>query len=174
MFVETKTFIPVEEYLHTSYDPDCEYVDGEVLERNLGELDHADLQSEILFYFRGRYRKAGFLAVVEQRVQVSPTRFRVPDVCVTSAERPRQQIFRKPPLIVIEILSPEDRVSALRKKIDDYLAFGVPNIWVIDPKERRAFIHSREGAVECKDLILRSADGAIVLPLPEIFEAIDQ
>lgn len=36
--------VSVEEYLHTSYDPVCEYVDAEVLERNLGELDHSSLQ----------------------------------------------------------------------------------------------------------------------------------
>jgi Uma2 family endonuclease len=170
--VEPKTLISVDEYLHTSYDPDREYVDGEVLERNLGELDHADLQTEIATYLRIRYRKAGFLAVVEQRVQVWPTRFRVPDVCVTSGER--EQISRRPPLIVIEILSPEDRVSALEKKINDYLAFGVPNIWVIDPEERCAFIYTRDGRRESKDLILRTTDGAIVLPLPEIFAALDQ
>jgi Uma2 family endonuclease len=164
----------VEEYLRTSYSPDCDYVGGEVLERNIGEHDHADLQTEIASYLRARYRKAGFVTVVEQRVQVSPTRFRIPDVCVARAERPMEQIYRKPPLVVIEILSPEDRFSAMQKKIDDYLDFGVPNIWVIDPKERRAFICGREGWAESKDLVLPSVDGAIVLPLPEIFEAIDQ
>ncbi len=33
----TKALIPVSEYLRTSYSPDCDYVDGEVQERNLGE-----------------------------------------------------------------------------------------------------------------------------------------
>jgi len=174
MAVGTKTFIPLEEYLHTDYSPDCDYVDGELVERNVGEFDHADLETEIGHYFRGRYRKAGFKAVVEQRVQVASTRFRVPDVCVARAERPMPQIFRNPPIIAIEILSPEDRLSVVRKKIDDYLAFGIPNIWVIDPQERRAFICTRGGWAESTDLILRSTDGAIVLPLPEIFAALDQ
>jgi Uma2 family endonuclease len=172
--VATKTFISVEEYLHTSYSPDCDYVDGEVLERNLGEYDHAGLQGEILIYLAREYRPKGFVAVVEQRVQVAPTRFRVPDICVTPVRRPMEQIFREPPLVVIEILSPEDRVSAVQRKIDDYLNFGVPNVWVIDPKERRAFICSRQGWLEAADLILRSTDGAIVLPLPEVFEALAQ
>jgi hypothetical protein len=30
------TLVPVEEYLSTNYDPDCEYVDGQIVERNLG------------------------------------------------------------------------------------------------------------------------------------------
>ena len=137
--MKTKTFVPVEEYLHTDYSPDCDYVDGE------------------------------FAIAVELRVQVSATRYRVPDVCLARAERPMPQIFHKPPLLVIEILSPEDRFSVLEKKIHDYLAFGIPNLWVIDPWERRAFIYTREGRVESEDPILRTADGEIVLPLAEIF-----
>jgi hypothetical protein len=36
--------IQVSEYLDTGYRPDCEYVDGELLERNVGEWDHGRLQ----------------------------------------------------------------------------------------------------------------------------------
>ncbi len=167
--METKALVPVEEYLDTSYSPDCDYLDGEVVERNVGEFDHAWLQSKILVYLTIQYDPQGFDVLVEQRVQVSPTRFRIPDVCVATAERPMEQIFRKPPLLVIEILSPEDRVSAMQNRIDDYLAFGVVNIWVIDPKVRRAFVSSRQGWLESADLILRTTGGVIVLPLPEIF-----
>jgi Uma2 family endonuclease len=167
--METSTLVPVEDYLHTSYSPDCDYVDGEVVERNMGEHDHARLQSKILFYLMNNYEAKGFVVVVEQRVQVSPTRYRVPDVCLTRAEVPMEQIFRKPPLLVIEIMSPEDRFSTIQRKIGDYVAFGVPNIWVIDPKDRSAFFWTGEGLVESQDLILRTTDGTIVLPLPEIF-----
>jgi len=167
--VETKTFISVEEYLHTDYSPDCDYVDGELVERNVGEHEHGSLQLRIGSYLLIAYGPKGFDVVVEQRVQVTGTRFRVPDVCVARAESPMEQIFRKPPLIAIEILSPEDRFSVLADKIQDHLAFGIPNIWVIDPRKRRAFVYTREGRVEFKDLILCSIDGEIVLPLAEIF-----
>jgi hypothetical protein len=43
----SRTLVSVEEYLHTSYDPDCDYVDGEIVERNVGELDHSDSQRRI-------------------------------------------------------------------------------------------------------------------------------
>ncbi|MGO9258055.1 MAG: Uma2 family endonuclease [Bryobacteraceae bacterium] len=166
--METTTLIPVEEYLQTSYSPDCDYVDGEVLERNVGEHDHAWLQLRIGSYLLVTYGPKGFDVVVEQRVQVSPTRYRVPDVCLMRVEVPMEQIFRKPPLLVIEIMSPEDRFSTIQRKIRDYVAFGVPNIWVIDPKDRSAFFWTAEGPFESQDLILRT-DGEIVLPLPEIF-----
>jgi Uma2 family endonuclease len=169
--VETKALVSVEEYLNTSYDPDCDFVDGELVERNVGEFDHASLQTQIVIYLN-RYRKAGWFGIVEQRVQVARTRFRVPDVCVMRIEKPMPQIFRTPPVIAVEILSPEDRLSTMQKRIDDYLNFGIPNVWVIDPQERRAFIYTREGSVESTDLILRARDCEIVLDLNEVFAAL--
>ncbi len=32
--MSTATVVPLSEYLNTSYRPDCEYLDGELLERN--------------------------------------------------------------------------------------------------------------------------------------------
>jgi Uma2 family endonuclease len=170
--VETKALVSVEEYLTTSYDPDCDYVDGELVERNVGEFDHSELQYQLMAYLRGRYLRLGFIAASEQRVQVAASRFRIPDVCVARLEKPMPQIFRTPPLIAIEILSPEDRVGRMRKRLDDYLAFGIPNVWVIDPEERRAFVYTREGSTESMDLILRARECDIVLALPEVFAAL--
>src|ERR1700690_2975335 len=123
--MSTRTLIPVEEYLATSYSPDCDYVDGQVVERNLGEWDHSSLQAAIVAYFWTRRKQWGINAVPEQRVQVKPARFRIPDVCVVLGN-PSEQILTKPPFICIEILSPEDRMSRVEERIDDYLAMGVP------------------------------------------------
>ena len=168
----SRTLVSVEEYLRTSYRPDCDYVDGEIVERNVGELDHSDLQSEIVVYFRSRTKKLGVFAYVEQRVQVSSTRFRIPDVCVLTS-KPPDQIFRTPPFIVIEILSKDDRISQMQERIDDYLNFGVPYVWMIDRRTRRAWIHTKAGSQESKDGILRTENPAIELPLPEIFDALE-
>jgi hypothetical protein len=67
----TGTLISVSEYLSTSYRPDCDYVDGRVLERNLGEFDHATLQTAVAIWFGNRRHEWNILVVVEQRVQVS-------------------------------------------------------------------------------------------------------
>jgi Uma2 family endonuclease len=169
----SRTLVSVEEYLRTSYRPDCDYVDGEIVERNLGELDHSDLQSEIITYFRSHLRKHGVFAYAEQRVQVSPTRFRIPDVCVLTGSRPTDQIFTTPPFIAIEILSKDDRMSQMQKRIDDYLKFGIRYIWLIDPRTHRAWIYTKDGTHESKDGILRTEDPAVELPLPEIFHALE-
>src|SRR5664280_1964642 len=125
LFMAASSLVSVREYLSTSYRPDCDYLDGVVLERNLGEYDHARLQGEVFAYFHARRREWGLRVVPEQRVQISPSRFRVPDVCVVLGE-PTEQIFRTPPFICIEILSKEDRLSDMQDRVADYLNFGVP------------------------------------------------
>lgn len=169
----SRTLVSVEEYLRTSYRPDCDYVDGEILERNLGETDHSDCQGRIYAYFLNRSKQLRLYPLVEQRVQVSSARFRVPDVSIVRGSRPAEQILSSPPFIAIEILSKDDRVSDMQERIDDYLKFGVRCVWLIDPRTRRAWIHTKDGAQESKDGILRTEDPAIALPLPEIFHALE-
>jgi Uma2 family endonuclease len=167
--MSTRTLISVEEYLASSYEPDCDYVDGEVVERNVGEWDHSDLQLAIGSYLRQRQKKCGIRVVTEQRVQVKPGRFRVPDVCVVLGE-PGEQILTKPPFICIEILSRDDRLSRLEERIDDYLAMGVPYVWVLDPGTRRAYTATAaEGLREVKSGVLKTAPPLLEVPLDEIF-----
>src|SRR5262249_9997326 len=105
----TTTKIPVEEYLHTSYLPDVEDMDGDIQERNVGEIEHADMITAVLKWFF-RYESEWQLVVrPDVRVQVAPTRFRIPDVCVSAASSTDKRIVTTPPLLVIEVLSPEDR-----------------------------------------------------------------
>jgi Uma2 family endonuclease len=161
------TLVSVEEYLRTSYpDGDCEYVDGEVVARSMGEIDHASLQSRILIYLAIHYPH--FWAAVEVRLQVKSTRFRVPDVTLVSGPRPTGKIVTIPPHLVVEVLSPDDRAGAVQEKIDDYLAFGIPYVWIVNPRTGRGYVHTTEAAREAKDGILRTADPAIDLPLYEL------
>lgn len=133
------TAIPVEQYLRTSYRPDCDYVEGEVIERNLGEYDHAWLQTVLGILFRLREAQWNARAIVEQRVQVKAERFRVPDVCVVRKGE-IEQIVRRPPLLCIEILSKDDTVKSTHERISDYLAMGVPMVWLLDPQARRGYM----------------------------------
>ena len=164
----TGSIVSIHEYLSTSYRPDCDYVDGVVLERNLGEYDHARLQGAVLAYFYNRRKEWGIVVVPEQRVQVSPTRFRVPDVCVIADEGPPEQIFRIPPLSCIEILSKDDRLSEMQERVDDYLKFGVRYVWILDPARRKAWHCTSEGMREVTEL--RTEKPATVVPLPDLFE----
>ena len=161
--------VSVEEYLRTSFpDADREYVDGRIVERNVGEVDHSDVQSSFLHYLRTKYKKHVWTGVAV-RVQVRATRFRIPDVTMVLGAKPAERIIRTPPIIAIEVLSPDDRAGYLEEKIADYLAFGIPYIWVINPETRRAFVHTAQGSHEVKDGVLRAESAGIEVPLTEIF-----
>ena len=166
----SRTLISVEEYLRTSYRPDCDYVDGEVLERNVGETDHSWLQTMLSAYLVNRRSQWGITVLVEQRVQVKATRFRIPDICVTLGPKPAEQILTKPPFICIEILSPEDRWPRTQQRIDDYLAMGVAYVWVLDPSPKTAYSATpSERTQQVTGGILKTLDPSVELPLSEIF-----
>ena len=167
--MKAATLVPVEEYLRTAYKPDCDYVDGEVLERNVGERDHGKVQRELIYIFRSNQKKWNVHVYPEQRVQISGRRFRVPDICVVAGAEPEDQIFRTPPLICIEILSKDDRQDRMQDKIDDFLNFGVRYVWVINPRNRRAWVYTKDGSREVKDGVLRTSDPDLELMLSELF-----
>ena len=170
----TSLLVSEQKYLTTSYEPDCDYDEGELQERNVGEGPHSILQVEFSGYFRDlRKQRRRVRAFVEQRIRIAPRRYRVPDVCVYKEPEPRDRIFSIPPFIAIEILSPEDRMSRVRKKIDEYLAFGVAYVWIVDPEERCADVYALSGFYEAKDGVLRTEDPAIEIPLAELFQALD-
>lgn len=156
------------EYLATSYRPDCEYLDGELLERNVGEWDHSRLQSLVSSYLCNREKQWGILVVLAQRVQVKATRFRVPDISVLAGPRPAGGIVVEPPFLCIEILSPSDRMKEMQERIDDYLNFGVRYVWLLHPSTRRAFVYTPEAVQEVKDGILRTDEPDICVPLAEL------
>jgi Uma2 family endonuclease len=168
--MQSDTLVSVEEYLHTSYSPDCEYLEGKILERNSGEQDHSNLQMFLSAYLFNRRQQWGILVYPEQRVQVKRDRFRVPDICVVLGNRPSEQIFTHPPFLCIEILSKEDRMSDVLIKVDDHLGFGVRYVWVLDPRSRHAQIFDASGVHDVKDSMLWTADPEVLVPLDQLFD----
>ncbi|MGC2212569.1 MAG: Uma2 family endonuclease [Silvibacterium sp.] len=166
--------ISIEEYLASSYRPDCDYVDGEVQERSLGEKEHAIIQAVLTYLFM-RNKGAWSVEVYPGlRVQVSATRFRVPDITVTRAGLEWERILRTPPLLLIEILSPEDTLARLRQRVDDYLRFGAENVWAIDPEARKAYLCSSTGFQEPEGGVLAIPATPICVVLNELFAELDR
>jgi Uma2 family endonuclease len=159
-------------YLHSVYEPDCDYVDGHLQERNLGEFDHGDLQSQLVYLFRLN-ASWGVRCVVEVRLQVKATRFLVPDVMVLNPGQKRMQIIREAPLLCIEVLSPEDRWKRLKTKVEDYLAMGVGHVWAFDPSTREAYVCDEDGFHKVSTDHVSIPGTAISLRLTDIFSVLD-
>jgi Uma2 family endonuclease len=167
-------FVPVEEYLSTSYQPDCEYEEGVVVKRNLGEIEHAFVQTLLAALFTNQMEAWGVYGLTEQRVQLSPHRYVVPDVCVVPVSAPWQNILTRPPLIAIEVLSPEDTRRSAEKKAAEYLGFGVEHVWVIDPYARVAYRASTNGLELQASGELAVPGTPITVRLSELFEKLDR
>ncbi|MGO9338387.1 MAG: Uma2 family endonuclease [Terracidiphilus sp.] len=166
--------ISVDEYLSTGYEPDCEYEDGVIVERNVGEFEHSFLQAILAALFTNNMDDWGVFALTEQRVQVAPRHFLVPDVCVLRLGAPTEDILTHPPVIAIEIMSPEDTLRRAAKKSAEYLKFGIENVWVIDPNARVAYRGGSKGLERVPDGELAVAGTPILVRTADLFEKLDR
>ena len=157
--------IPFEEYMSTSYSPDCEYIDGFVLERNVGQGNHSYTQGKLCRFLDTLLDPRKLLVLPEQRMRVSPYRVRVPDVSVVEE---LEAVTTKAPLLCVEIFSPDDRWRSMTPKISDYQEMGVPCVWVVDPWARRAWIFDSEsGPQEIEDTLVARHLG-VEIPLESV------
>ena len=161
------TLVPLAEYLHTSYSPDCDFVDGEVLERNAGKKKHSYAQGEIVSWFNSRKRVLVLQAMPEFRMQVAAGRVRIPDVVVSELPLPDEEVLTEAPYLCVEVMSPDDTISAMQDRLDYYLKFGIPNIWVIDPWKYRGWVITEAGWALIAE-VMRTMDGRIALPLADV------
>lgn len=165
--------LTMDEYLHSIYHPDCDFVDGHLEERNLGEYEHSILQAMIAAWFINHRKEWNIRVTTEYRTRVSATRVRIPDISIFPVGGPVEKVRITPPLLAIEILSPDDRLPRVLTRLNDFLAMGVPNLWLIDPEDRSAFTYTREGLRLVEDTRLAIPNSPIFLDLPEVFSALD-
>ena len=166
---------PVSEYLATSYHPDRAFLAGEVKERNMGEQPHALIQGILSAIFHQNRKEWSVRVLPEQRVQIAPDRFRIPDICILRSSDTRDPIVRIAPLLCIEILSRDDSLGELQERVDDYAALGTEHIWAVDPWKRRGWLASTRGfEQQPADATLRIPGTPIAVSLPELFAELDE
>jgi Uma2 family endonuclease len=170
--MSTKLLMSVEEYLRTSFeDGDRDYVDGEVEERSVGTGAHSFLQIWLGSYFLN----LGLHARTELRTNISASRYRVADVSVWPRhQRPGLGIPQHPPMLTIEILSPEDRLTRVLPRIQDFLAAGVSTVWVIDPEERKALQFTQSDKAGSLTNVLTLPEEGIALDLDFLFQTLEE
>ncbi len=141
--MSVKTGVSVEEYLHMTFDgPDREFVDGSVVERNMGNRTHSLIQARLVEIFYEIRKSHALWAMPELRHRVAPDRFRIPDVAVYRDQPPGEEVPTTPPFVAIEIASPDDRWSEIVAKLAEYDRWGVAHVLLVDPGNRRLFLYS--------------------------------
>jgi len=166
------TQVSLDEYLRTDYESDCDYVDGELEERNLGEQEHSLTQAFFIKWLAKHEDDWKLEACPEIRMRVSRGRVRVADIAVLPLHRPFETVLATPPVAIIEVLSPEDRVSRYQQRRDDYRSMGVANVWVIDPMRHKAFDCSQGGWQPVSKLLI--ANSLVEVPLDPVWKKPDE
>lgn len=157
------TLVSPEEYLKTSFDGlDREYVNGELIERSMPTYLHARIQARLIFLFETLGQRLPIFPAPELRLAIGLQRlYRIPDVSVFTGHEPTEPVPSAPPLVAIEILSPDDRLAETLKKFDEYRQFGVAHIWLIDPAEKKFYTFDANGLHPVPSLNLPQFDFTI-------------
>jgi hypothetical protein len=86
-------------------------------QRNVGEADHGTLQFLLANDSYSRRKEWSVRVYFDTGMQTQPSRFRVPDVSIAPLTSAKEQIIRTPPLLCVDVLSPED---TLRKMLASF------------------------------------------------------
>ena len=164
--VATKTQIRAEDYLRMTFEHDAEFVHGEIVERSTPDEIHSAIQFLILLRFGSLIQSHPLYPRPEIRMKVAPDRYRIADVAVFAGSHP-QPVPETPPLVVVEIVSRDDRYLDLMQKLEEYRVWGVLHIWVIDPLAKRFSMYTELGLQGVSSLSL--AEYPIQLTPAELF-----
>lgn len=152
----TNSPVPVEEYLRLSFDgPDREYLDGEIVERSVGDRSHSSVQIRLIQLLEKYEMEAGLFAQSEIRMRVARARYRVADLAVFEGGEAEEEVPTSPPFITIEIVSRDDRHTEIIEKLDEYYRWGVRHVWLIDPRLRRLYTYGPSGLGEVEAFEVR-------------------
>jgi Uma2 family endonuclease len=161
-------------YLRTIFHPDCDFVDGRIEERNVGEYEHSMVQKMLMRLLGDREREWGVLCVPECRLQVAATRCRVPDVMVLRGGKKYSGVIQDAPLLCVEVLSPEDTWARMRERLDDYLRMGVEHVWCFEPEAREVRRYTTKGFDRVTESELTIPGTPIRITVAQVFSALDQ
>jgi Uma2 family endonuclease len=148
--------ITADEFFRMPDPPDGskqELVQGEIVTMPPPSFQHGDVQLAIGSILR-QFVKAHSLGTVTVesgvRTERDPDSVRGPDVAFWSKER--IPLNEKPvgyPEVAadlcVEVVSPSDRISQLRRKATEYLNHGVRMVWIADPEDQTVTIYRQPG-----------------------------
>ena len=177
-YMAASVLVPLEEYLATCYRPDKEYVDGELVERFVGEHDHSYLQVLISAFFASRQTDLKIRTFTEQRIRLldaaNENRYRIPDICVVRKPYQRERVLTHPPYLVVEILSPGDHTSETLRRVNDFASFGVTHIWIVEPAERKLFEADESGIRDIAGNCGQLPELGLTVDFNQFFQQLDE
>jgi Uma2 family endonuclease len=129
---------------------------------------HGWLTAQFVLVFAALCRREGLRTVVEGRLKLAESTFRVPDLALHRGSRPSERVVTTPPLVVVEILSPDDRMADLIAKFREYAAWGVQHCWLADPETRDMYVFANNRLSATDEFAI--PEFGVVYGVAEIFE----
>ncbi len=139
----------------------------------MGQYDHASWQQAIQHWFLNHSLEWNVRVRPELRVQTTKTNYRVADVVVFDRDNPIEQVLTLPPIAVFEVMSPEDRVPRMMKKLREYAAMGIPTVMLIEPETQRISQWVDGDLVALKDTVQRLPGGRCFIDWAKVRELLD-
>ena len=117
-----------------------EWINGRLEPMNPPRLEHFLIAKFIESCLEAEIKRQGLPRICfrDAGVRTGPTKSRLADVCVATLEQAQEMsqqslVFQTPPLLVIEIVSPESVNRDYRYKRSEYAAAEIPEYWIVDP-----------------------------------------
>jgi len=144
---ETK-LITGEELLAMGDIGPCELIDGRIVPMSPTGGEHGNIEIILGFALKvfAQHRKLGWVMSGEVGIYTRrhPDRVRGADIVFVSRERlpkPPEGFLEIAPELIVEIISPSDRWSDMRRKLDEYFAIGVQQVWAVEPDNRTVLVY---------------------------------
>jgi len=126
-----------------------ELVAGEIFEMSRPGERHGVVCGNVtgILWTYTRQRKQGYVCPNDTGLilQRGPDTVRGPDVVLFGDNRRYEDLdprfTERVPTLVVEVMSPNDRVGKLMRRISQFLARGVPLVWLIDPEDKSVTVY---------------------------------
>lgn len=171
--MSSATTIPIREYLRKAYRPDCDFLEGELRGRHLGERPHALLHAYLVRRLSKFETVCAVHVLASPRLQVRNNRIRVPDACVVPRSYGRSKVIGRPPLLCIEVFSSNETLAEMAERISDYVGMGVRNIWAVDPWKKATYVYADDKLTSPVDGMLRVPGTPMKVALASLFAQLD-
>jgi Uma2 family endonuclease len=125
---------------------------GKVVEVSRPGERHGVVCGDVVWILGGYVRQCGTGYVVGNDTGViweqDPDTVRGPDVFYYGKSRPFGELHpkytEKTPQLVVEVLSPNDRMNKVMRRITKFLDWDVPLVWLIDPEDLTVSVYRQD------------------------------
>ena len=153
--------------IHDHEDRLYELVDGVLLEKTVGTYEAylAVLLIRLIGDFVDR-ENLGIVLGADGIMRLAPGLVRIPDASFISWDRlpggriPREALWSLAPDLAVEVISRGNTPEEMQRKLEDYFATGVRQVWYVYPATREVRVFT-------------SAEGSVVLREPETLDGGD-